>query len=149
MKSLTQHQAIIINIMISSIWLFFDFANVSLKNLLKTRHHAALNENIRSIYIDVEREERQRTLLQSRMKVVEYELSFITLDEIQSIIDDVKILQRQQNYLKMCAWCKTLFIENIRRSESSVLHVELWLLFNMTKSCIWSSWIEVSQKNHR
>jgi len=25
----------------------------------------------------------------------------------------MKILQRQQNYLKMCAWCKTLFIENI------------------------------------
>ncbi len=113
MKSLTQHQAIIINIMISSIWLSSDFANVSLKNLLKTRHHTALNENIRSIYIDVEREERQRTLLQSRMKVVEHELSFITLDEIQSIINDVKILQRQQNYLKMCAWCKTLFIENI------------------------------------
>ncbi len=47
------------------------------------------------------------------MKVVEHELSFITFDEIQSIIDDVKILQRQQNYLKMCAWHKMLFIKNV------------------------------------
>ncbi len=42
-------------------------------------------------------------LLQTRMKVVKHELLFITFNEIQSIIDDVKILQRQQNYLKMCA----------------------------------------------
>jgi len=34
-------------------------------------------------------------LLQTRMKVVEHEFSFVTLDEIQSIIDDMKILQRQ------------------------------------------------------
>ncbi len=47
------------------------------------------------------------------MKVVEHEFLFIIFDEIQSIIDDVKILQKQQNYLKMYAWCKTLFIENI------------------------------------
>ncbi len=103
MKSLTSRQAIIINIMISSIWSSSDFASVSLKNLLKTRHHAALNEDIRSACVDVERKERQRMLLQTRMKVVEHEFSFITFNEIQSIIDDVKILQRQQNYLKMCA----------------------------------------------
>jgi len=42
-------------------------------------------------------------LLQTRMKVIEHEFLFIILDEIQSIINDVKILQRQQNYLKMCA----------------------------------------------
>ncbi len=47
------------------------------------------------------------------MKVVEHEFSFITFNKIQSIINDVKILQRLQNYLKMCAWCKMLFIENI------------------------------------
>jgi len=74
-----------------------------LKNLLETRHRAALNEDIRSIRVDVERKERQRMLLQTRMKVVEHEFSFIILNEIQSIIDNVKILQRQQNYLKMCA----------------------------------------------
>ncbi len=102
-KNLAQHQAIIINIMISSIWLFSDFASVSLKNLLKTRHHAALNKDIRSTHVDVERKERQCMLLQTKMKVVKHEFSFIILDEIQSIIDDVKILQRQQNYLKMCA----------------------------------------------
>jgi len=108
-----QHQAIIIDIITSLTQSSFNFASISLKNLLKTCHHAALNENIRSIRVDVEREERQCTLLQTRMKVVEHEFSFITLDEIQSIIDDVKILQRQQNYLKMCAQRKTLFIENI------------------------------------
>jgi len=42
-------------------------------------------------------------LLQTKMKVVKHEFSFIILDKIQSIIDDVKILQRKQNYLKMCA----------------------------------------------
>ncbi len=88
--------------MISSIWLFSDFASVSLKNLLKTCYYATLNENIRSIHVDVERKERQCMLLQTRMKVVKHEFSFIILDEIQSIIDDVKILQRQQDYLKMC-----------------------------------------------
>jgi len=103
MKNLVQHQAIIINIIISSIQSFSDFASVSLKKLLETHCHAALNEDIRSTHVDVERKERQRTLLQTRMKVVEHELSFVILDEIQSIIDDVKILQRQQNYLKMCA----------------------------------------------
>ncbi len=113
MKSLTQRQAIIIDIMISLTWSFSDFASVILKNLLKTYHYAALNENIRSACIDVERKERQCMLLQTRMKVVEHEFSFVTLDEIQSIIDDIKILQRQQNYLKMCAQRKTLFIENI------------------------------------
>ncbi len=112
-KNLAQHQAIIINIMISSIWSSSDFANVSLKNLLETHCHAALNENIRSACVDVKREERQCMLLQTRMKVVEHEFSFVILDEIQSIIDDVKILQRQQNYLKMCAWRETLFIKNI------------------------------------
>jgi len=103
MKNLAQHQAIIIDIMISLTRSSSDFASVSLKNLLKTHRHAALNENIRSICIDVEREERQRTLLQTRMKVVEHEFSFVTFNEIQSVIDDMKILQRQQNYLKMCA----------------------------------------------
>ncbi len=72
-----------------------------------------LNEDIRNTYVDVERKEKQCILLQTRMKVVKHEFSFIILDKIQSIIDDVKILQRQQNYLKMCAWHKTLFIENI------------------------------------
>ena len=47
------------------------------------------------------------------MKVIKHEFSFITLNEIQSIINDVKILQRQQNYLKMCAWHKMLFIKNV------------------------------------
>ncbi len=47
------------------------------------------------------------------MKVVKHEFSFIILDEIQNIIDDVKILQRQQNYLKMYVQRKMLFIENI------------------------------------
>jgi len=112
-KNLAQHQTIIINIMISSTWSSSDFASVSLKNLLETCHRAALNENIRSACVDVKKEERQRMLLQTRMKAVEHELSFITFDEIQSIIDDVKILQRQQNYLKMCAWHEILFIENI------------------------------------
>jgi len=74
-----------------------------LKNLLETCHRAALNENIRSACVDVKKEERQRMLLQTRIKAVEHELSFITFDEIQSIIDDVKILQRQQNYLKIYA----------------------------------------------
>ncbi len=56
-------------------------------------------------------------LLQTRMKVVKHELLFVTLDEIQSIINDVKVLQRQQNYLKMCIWHETLFIENITLLE--------------------------------
>ncbi len=99
--------------MISLTWSSSDFASVSLKNLLETRHRAALNKDIRSIRVDVERKERQRMLLQTRMKVVEHEFSFIILNEIQSIIDNVKILQRQQNYLKMCAWCKMLFIKNV------------------------------------
>ncbi len=49
--------------MISSTQSFSDFASISLKNLLKTCHHAALNENIRSACIDVERKERQCILL--------------------------------------------------------------------------------------
>jgi len=117
MKSFVQHQAIIINIMILSTQLFSDFASVSLKNLLKTYCHAALNENIRSIHVDVEREERQCTLLQTRMKVVEHEFSFITLNEIQSVINNMKILQRQQNYLKMYAQRKMLFIKNVTLLE--------------------------------
>ncbi len=117
MKSFVQHQAIIINIMILSTQLFSDFASVSLKNLLKTHCHAALNENIRSIHVDVEREERQCTLLQTRMKVVEHEFSFITLNEIQSVINNMKILQRQQNYLKMYAQRKMLFIKNVTLLE--------------------------------
>ncbi len=52
-------------------------------------------------------------LLQIRMKVVEHEFSFIIFNEIQNVINDMKILQRQQNYLKMCIQCKMLFIENI------------------------------------
>jgi hypothetical protein len=103
MKSLVQRQTIIIDIMISSTQSSSDFTSVSLKNLLETRYHVTLNKNIRSARVDVEREERQRMLLQTRMKVVEYEFSFITLNEIQSIINNVKVLQRQQNYLKMCA----------------------------------------------
>ena len=112
-KNLAQRQTIIIDIITSLTQSSSDFASVSLKNLLKTHYHAALNENIRSTHVNVERKERQCMLLQTRMKVVEHEFSFITLDEIQNIINDVKILQRQQNYLKMCAWCKMLFIENI------------------------------------
>ncbi len=112
-KSLAQHQMIIINIMTSLIQSFSDFTSVSLKNLLKIHYHAALNENIKSICVDVERKERQCILLQTRMKVVEHEFLFITFNEIQSIIDDVKILQKQQNYLKMCAWREMLFIKNI------------------------------------
>ncbi len=34
-------------------------------------------------------------LLQIRMKVVKHEFLFVTLNEIQNIIDDVKILQKQ------------------------------------------------------
>ncbi len=113
MKNLVQRQAIIINIIILSTQSSSNFASVSLKNLLKTCHHAALNKDIRSIYVNVERKKRQCTLLQTRMKVVEHEFSFIILNEIQSIIDNVKILQRQQNYLKMYAWRKMLFIENV------------------------------------
>ncbi len=82
MKNLAQHQAIIVNIMISSTQLSSDFASISLKNLLKTRHCTALNEDIRSACVDVEKEKRQRILLQTRMKVVEYEFLFITLNEI-------------------------------------------------------------------
>ncbi len=103
MKSLVQHQAIIINIMTSLTQSSSDFASIDLKNLLKTCYHAALNKNIRSIHVNVERKERQQMLLQTRMKVIKHELSFVILDEIQNIIDDVKILQKQQNYLKMCA----------------------------------------------
>jgi len=58
MKNLAQRQAIIINIMISLTRSSSDFTSVSLKNLLKTRHCAALNENIRSACVDVERKER-------------------------------------------------------------------------------------------
>jgi len=58
MKSLVQRQAIIIDIMISLTQSFSDFARVNLKNLLKTHHHAALNENIRSACVNVERKER-------------------------------------------------------------------------------------------
>ncbi len=58
MKNLAQCQVIIIDIMISLTWSSFDFASISLKNLLKTCHHAALNEDIRSIHVDVERKER-------------------------------------------------------------------------------------------
>ena len=112
-KNFAQHQTIIIDIMISLTQSFSDFVSISLKNLLETHHHAALNENIRSACVDVKRKERQCILFQTRMKVVEHEFSFIIFDEIQSIIDDVKILQRKQNYLKMCAWYKTLFIENV------------------------------------
>ncbi len=46
------------------------------------------------------------------MKVVEHKSSFITFAEFQFIIDDMKVLQKQQNYLKMCAQWKALFIEN-------------------------------------
>ncbi len=57
-KSLAQHQAIIINIMISLTQSSSDFTSISLKNVLKTHCHAALNENIRSVCIDVERKEK-------------------------------------------------------------------------------------------
>jgi len=72
MKNFVQRQMIIVDIMISLTQSFSGFASVSLKNLLKTRHCAALNEDIRSICINVEKEERQCTLLQTRMKVVNY-----------------------------------------------------------------------------
>jgi len=58
MKNLAQHQAIIINIMISLTQSFSNFTSISLKNLLKTCHHAMLNEYIRSACVDVERKER-------------------------------------------------------------------------------------------
>jgi len=58
MKNFVQRQAIIIDIMISLTQSSFDFASVSLKNLLKIHCHVALNEDIRSIHIDVEKEER-------------------------------------------------------------------------------------------
>ncbi len=58
MKNLAQRQVIIIDIMISLTQSFSDFTSVSLKNLLETCHHAALNKNIRSIRINVERKER-------------------------------------------------------------------------------------------
>ncbi len=103
--------------MISLTWSSSDFTSISLKNLLETRCRATLNEDIRSIRVNVKRKERQRMLLQTRMKVVKHELLFVTLDEIQSIINDVKVLQRQQNYLKMCIWHETLFIENITLLE--------------------------------
>ncbi len=51
-------------------------------------------------------------MLQIRMKVVEREFSFITFTEFQFIIDDVKALQKQQNYLKMYAQHEVLFVEN-------------------------------------
>ena len=57
-KSLAQRQVIIIDIMISLTWSSSDFTSIDLKNLLKTRCHAVLNEDIRSVHIDVEREER-------------------------------------------------------------------------------------------
>ncbi len=44
--------------MTSSTQSFSDFASIDLKNLLKTHHHAALNENIKSACIDVKRKER-------------------------------------------------------------------------------------------
>jgi len=46
------------------------------------------------------------------MKVVEHEFSLITFTEFQFIIDDVKALQKQQNYLKMYAQHEVLFVEN-------------------------------------
>jgi Na+/citrate or Na+/malate symporter len=52
-------------------------------------------------------------MLQIRMKVVEHESSFITFIEFQFIIDDVKALQKQQNYLKMYIQCKILSVKNI------------------------------------
>ncbi len=58
MKSLAQHQAIIIDIMISLTQSSSDFASISLKNLLKTYYHATLNENIKSIHVDVKRKKR-------------------------------------------------------------------------------------------
>jgi len=101
-KTLTQHQAIIVNIMISSLHSFSDHINIIVKNLLKTQCHAVLNEKIRSIYMNVKREERQHILLQIRMKVAEHEFSFVIFTEFQFIIKNMKVLQRQQNYLKMC-----------------------------------------------
>jgi len=57
-KNFVQHQAIIIDIMISLTQSFSDFTSISLKNLLETCCYAALNKNIRSTYVDVERKER-------------------------------------------------------------------------------------------
>ncbi len=57
-KNLAQHQAIIINIMTSLTQSSSDFASINLKNLLEIHHYAALNENIRSTHVNVERKER-------------------------------------------------------------------------------------------
>jgi hypothetical protein len=102
MMILAQHQAITVNIMISLSHSSSDHTNIIIENLLKIQHHAVLNEKIRNTCADVKREERQHTMLQIRMKVAEHESSFITFTEFQFIIDDMKTLQKQQNYLKMC-----------------------------------------------
>ncbi len=58
MKNLVQRQVIIVDIIISLTQSSSDFTSVDLKNLLKTRYHATLNENIRNACINVERKER-------------------------------------------------------------------------------------------
>ncbi len=112
-KTLTQRQAIIMNIIISSLHSFSNYINIIIESLLKTQYHAVLNEKIRSIYVNVKREKRQYTLLQIRMKVVEHKSSSVTFAEFQLIIKNVKVLQRQQNYLKMYIQQEALFVENI------------------------------------
>jgi len=101
MKILVQHQVIIANIMISLFCSFANHINIIVENLLKIQHHAVLNEKIKNSCTNVKKEEKQCTMLQIRMKVAEYESSFIIFIEFQFIINDVKVLQKQQNYLKM------------------------------------------------
>jgi hypothetical protein len=72
MKILAQHQVIITDIMISLLHSFTDHINIIVKNLLKIQYYAVLNKKIKSIYADVKRKKKQRTMLQIRMKVIEY-----------------------------------------------------------------------------
>lgn len=73
-------------------------------------------------------------MLQIRMKVVEHEFSFITFTEFQFIIDDVKALQKQQNYLKMYAQHEVLFVEN------AILLKNLKWTFSTSNSEYFSMW---------
>jgi len=92
---------------------FANHINIIVENLLKTQCYAILNEKIKSIHTDVKREEKQCIILQIRMKVVEHESSFIIFIEFQFIIIDVKVLQKQQNYLKMYIQSKVLSVKNV------------------------------------
>jgi hypothetical protein len=98
--------------MISLLHSFSDHINIIIENLLKTWCHAVSNEKIKNIHTDVKKEERQCTMLQIRMKVTEHESSFITFAEFQFIINNMKTLQKQQNYLKMYIQHEVLSVKN-------------------------------------